>query len=143
MKKLFLSGFIILVFSYLLYQNWAVWLLQIISIGSGQSQSNTNISSSGPTPPYKDGTYTGSVADAIYGNIQVQATIQNGKITDVQFLQHPSDRSTSVAINIYAMPNLRQEAITAQSANVDTVSGATDSSQAFVQSLSSALTQAK
>jgi uncharacterized protein with FMN-binding domain len=91
---------------------------------------------------YKDGAYTGVVADAYYGNIQVQAVIQNGKITDVNFLQYPNDRRTSIEINTQAMPILRSEAIQVQSANVDIVSGATDSSIAFRQSLSSALNQA-
>ncbi|HEX8993791.1 MAG TPA: FMN-binding protein [Candidatus Paceibacterota bacterium] len=88
------------------------------------------------------GTYTGDVADAYYGNVQVSATVACGKITDVAFLQYPNDRSTSRQINSYAMPILRQEAIAAQSANVDAVSGATHTSQAFVESLSSALTKA-
>ena len=92
---------------------------------------------------YKDGTYTGPVTDAFYGNIQVQAVIQGGKIVNVVFLQYPNDRSTSVMINQQAMPFLKQEAIQAQSAKVDIVSGATDSSQAFIQSLQQALSQAK
>ena len=92
---------------------------------------------------YTDGTYTGSVADAYYGNVQVQVTIAGGKLTDVQFLQHPGGRSTSVYINSQAMPMLTQEAIAAQSANVSGVSGASETSMAFVQSLTSALAQAK
>jgi uncharacterized protein with FMN-binding domain len=92
---------------------------------------------------FKDGTYTGDPADAFYGNIQVQATISGGKITNIQFLQAPNDRGTSIEINQQADPILAQEAIQTQSANVDVVSGATDSSQAFVQSLQSALVKAK
>ena len=92
---------------------------------------------------YKDGSYTGSVANAFYGNVQVQATIQGGNITGVQFLQYPNDRPNSVAINSQAMPILQQEAIQAQSNNVSIVSGATDTSQAFIASLGSALTQAQ
>jgi len=92
---------------------------------------------------YKDGSYTGTVADAFYGNIQVRATIANGKISDVTFLQYPNDRSTSIEINSQAMPMLRTEAISAQSGNVDIISGATDTSRAFIQSLTSALNQAK
>jgi len=92
---------------------------------------------------YKDGSYTGSQADAQWGYIQVKAIIKNGKITDVQFLQYPNERNRSIEINTYADPQLTSEAIQAQSANVDVVSGATDSSQAFIQSLSDALTQAK
>lgn len=107
----------------------------------------------GSTPPvptatavsngrYKNGTYTGDVTDAFYGNVQVQVTISGGKITDVQFLQYPNDRSTSVYINQQAMPYLKREAIQAQSANVAGVSGASATSQAFIESLQSALNKA-
>lgn len=99
-----------------------------------------------PTKPigqYKDGSYTGSVADAYYGNIQVKAIIQDGKLADVIFLQHPNDRQTSVEINTQAMPYLKSEAIQIQNGNVDIVSGATDSSIAFRESMTSALVQAK
>ena len=101
------------------------------------------ISKKRPAGQYTDGSYTGNAEDAYYGTIQVQAIIQNGALADVQFLQHPNDRSTSRYINGYAMPILKQEAISAQNANVNIVSGATDSSQAFQQSLASALSQAK
>jgi uncharacterized protein with FMN-binding domain len=96
-----------------------------------------------PTGQYVNGTYTGSVADAYYGNIQVEAVISGGKLTNVIFLQSPGDRSTSRYINQQAMPQLKAEAIQAQSANVDGVSGASDSSAAFKESLASALSQAK
>jgi len=96
-----------------------------------------------PAGQYADGTYTGSSADAYYGTVQVKAYIQNGKLADVQFLQYPNDRSTSRAINNQAIPQLQSEAVSAQSANVDIVSGATYTSQAFIQSLGSALAQAK
>jgi uncharacterized protein with FMN-binding domain len=95
-----------------------------------------------PQGRYKNGTYTGGVADAFYGNVQVQVTISGGSIIDVQFLQYPNDRSTSIMINSQAMPYLKQEAIQAQSAQVDGVSGATATSGAFIQSLQSALQQA-
>ncbi len=93
--------------------------------------------------PYQDGQYIGNVADAYYGNVQVEATIQSGQITDVKFLQYPSDRSTSRYINGQAMPYLIQEAIQAQNANVDIISGATDTSGAFRESLAYALAKAK
>jgi len=107
----------------------------------------TPVSAPPPTPKpvsqYKDGTYTGSVADAYYGNVQVQAIVQSGKLADVKFLDYPQTHQTSVYINSQAMPYLTQEAIQAQSANVNIVSGATFTSQAFIQSLASALSQAK
>ena len=101
-----------------------------------------------PTPKpssgaWTDGSYTGKVADAYFGNLQVKAIIQNGALSDVQVLQYPNDRGTSREINGSAMPKLVQEAVQAQSANVGIVSGATQSSEAFQQSLASALAQAK
>lgn len=99
-----------------------------------------------PTPKPKgkfvDGTYTGRVADAFYGLVQVKAVINDGKITDVIFIQYPNDRRTSIEINQQAMPLLKQEAIQVQSARVSGVSGATATSDAFVESLKSALQQA-
>lgn len=97
----------------------------------------------GAAAAYKDGTYTGSVEDAFYGNMQVQAVISGGKITDIAFLQYPNDNRTTLSINEQAMPILRSEALQAQSASVDIVSGASDSSQAFQRSLATALSQAK
>ncbi len=96
-----------------------------------------------PKGLYINGSYKGSVADAYYGNVQVKAIISGGKISDVQFLQYPNTHSTSVYINSQAMPYLTQEAIQAQSANVNIVSGATDTSIAFQQSLAAALSSAK
>lgn len=92
---------------------------------------------------YKNGIYTGSVQDAFYGNLQVQAVISGGKITNVIFLQYPNDNSTSQYVNGIADPMLTQEAIQAQSAQVDIISGASASSQAFQASLADALSQAK
>jgi uncharacterized protein with FMN-binding domain len=95
-----------------------------------------------PAGQYKDGSYTGPSVNVFYGYVQVQAVIQGGQLADVVFLQYPSDRSTSRSINSQAMPLLTQEAIQAQSASVNGVSGASATSQGFVQSLTDALTQA-
>lgn len=112
---------------------------------SGSVSDNVNAgttNSSNSSGQYKDGTYTGSSADAYYGNVQVSATISGGKITNVKFLQYPDTHQTSVSINQQAMPYLKQEAIQAQSSNVQVISGATFTSQAFQQSLQAALSQA-
>lgn len=115
-------------------------------VTASNSSTNNNITPSttpnSNTGTYKNGTYTGSVADAFYGSVQVQATISGGQLTNVTFLQFPSDRRNSQMINNQAMPMLSSEAIQAQSANVNVVSGATDTSMAFMQSLSSALQSA-
>lgn len=92
---------------------------------------------------YKDGSYTGSPADAYYGTVQVKAVIRNGKIVDVVFLDRPHTHENSIFINGQAMPLLTQEAIQAQSAQVDGVSGASFTSAAFKESLASALALAK
>ncbi|MBI5004503.1 FMN-binding protein [Candidatus Kaiserbacteria bacterium] len=96
-----------------------------------------------PRGQYTDGSYTGSTVDVYYGLVQVKAIVQRGTLTDVKFLQYPSDRRTSVEINSQAMPLLTQEAIKAQSAKVNGVSGATDTSMGFIRSLGDALAQAK
>jgi uncharacterized protein with FMN-binding domain len=90
----------------------------------------------------KSGTYTGSVVQTQYGAIQVQLTVANGTITNVQALKYPSNNPHSSSINRYALPTLIQEALQTQSAQINAVSGATYTSQGFVQSLQSALSQA-
>ncbi len=118
--------------------------------GSQTGTTNNNAQASVPAAPaaatgnsYIDGTFTGPSVDAYYGNVQVQATIQGGKITQVKFLDYPHDRRTSQAINNQAMPWLNSEAVQVQSAQVDIISGATFTSEGFQQSLQSALAQAK
>ena len=147
MKKLLVTGFVIVVFIlYSIYHNNAAAVLtNSSSKNTGSTVSDTSLSSSSTQTAgtYKDGTYTGTAADAFYGTVQIQATIQNGKLAGVQVLQYPNDRDESVQINQMAMPQLKQEAIQSQSASVDIVSGATDSSQAFMLSLANALSQAK
>ncbi|MES2315428.1 MAG: FMN-binding protein [Patescibacteria group bacterium] len=100
------------------------------------------------TPPsntgkFKNGTYTGDSVDAFYGNVQVSAIISGGQLTNVTFLDYPRDRRTSLQKSNQAMPILKSEAISSQSANVNSVSGATYTSEAFTLSLTSALNQAK
>jgi uncharacterized protein with FMN-binding domain len=161
MKKFLLSAAVIVIFTiYALHINLDNNVSPVIAIRTttpgftNTDPTNIPVVSLGPTPVptavstatssgrYKNGTYTGSVADAFYGNIQVQVTISGGRISDVQFLQFPNDRRTSQMINAQADPMLAQEAIQAQSAQVSGVTGATASSGAFVQSLQSALQQA-
>lgn len=92
---------------------------------------------------YKDGTYVGDVADAYYGDMQVEVVVSSGKIASVNILKSPDGRSTSIRINDRALKILKQETIVAQSAKINSVSGASYSSPAYIESLSSALAQAK
>ena len=89
------------------------------------------------------GTFTGSVVDTRYGPVQVQVTIAAGTITAVEAVQYPSTDPHSSRINATAIPALVQEALQAQSAQVNTISGATYTSGAFAQSLQSALDAAQ
>jgi uncharacterized protein with FMN-binding domain len=91
---------------------------------------------------YKNGTYTGSAAQYPFGIIQVAVTISGGKITDVQTIAQPGDRH-STRINSIALPMLHDQALSVQSAQIDGVSGATWTSQAYAESLQGALDQAK
>ena len=86
-----------------------------------------------------DGTYTGQTANAYYGNIQVQVVVQNGAIVGFRLLSYPSHTGTSIEINRQALPILAQEVVAAQNTQVDFVSGATLSSEAFLRSVASAL----
>jgi uncharacterized protein with FMN-binding domain len=148
MKKIALVGFVLLTFIiYSLHQrgdgsSHAAIKPNTTSV-SNQSGSNGQPAGSSSTAPYKDGTYSGTAADAYYGYVQVQATVKAGRLVDVVFLQHPNDRQASQEINSQAMPLLKEQALKVQSAGVDGVSGATDTSQAFMQSLAAALESAK
>ena len=87
-------------------------------------------------------TYTGTAIQTRYGAVQVQVTISSGKITGVTTLQVPSGDPHSSSISAAAAGVLASEALTAQSAKIDTVSGATFTSQGYLASLQSALDQA-
>jgi uncharacterized protein with FMN-binding domain len=118
------------------------------SLNQGQApQNNTGSATGGGAVPiavgkYRNGQYTGSSADAYYGLVQVKAIITGGEITDIQFLNYPQDNRSSLSRSNYALPQLKSEAIKSQSSNVNAISGATETSKAFIESLSSALSQA-
>lgn len=88
------------------------------------------------------GTFTGAVVQDPYGQVQVQVTLVGGKITAVTALQLPS-QGRSGFISQSVAPILQGEAISAQSGKINTVSGATYTSEAYAQSLQSALDQAR
>ncbi|MET0954350.1 MAG: FMN-binding protein [Cryobacterium sp.] len=83
--------------------------------------------------------YSGGTASTRWGDVQVSITVTNGKITDVRVPVYPSGNGRDQQINSYALPILRQETLDAQNANIDTVSGATVTSDGYRQSLQSAL----
>jgi uncharacterized protein with FMN-binding domain len=87
--------------------------------------------------------FTGAVVETQFGPVQVQIAVSSGKVVDVEAVQLPSDRARSARISQYSAPILRSEAIQAQSARVDIVSGATYTSRAYALSLDSALKRAE
>ncbi len=87
-------------------------------------------------------TVTGTTASTRWGPVQVQLTVATGKVTAVDVVQYPDGNGRDQEINSYAIPTLVQETLTAQSANIDMVSGATVTSDGYLQSLQSALDQA-
>ena len=104
--------------------------------------SNSSGSSSGSSAAGGSQTYTGETVQTQWGPVQVQVTVSGGEIADVTTLQHPSGNPRDDEINAYALPVLRQSVLSAQSADIDLVSGATVTSQGYVGSLQSALDQA-
>jgi uncharacterized protein with FMN-binding domain len=85
------------------------------------------------------GTYDGDVVQTRFGTVQVQITVKAGQITDVAALKLTDAEGRSVQISNYAAPILRSEVLQAQSANVQTVGGATVTSDAYLTSLQAAL----
>ncbi|MEU5323796.1 FMN-binding protein [Streptomyces sp. NPDC021056] len=88
------------------------------------------------------GTRTGTPVQTRYGPVQVRVTLKNGRLTDVTAITYPQENPRDQQINAYAIPQLTREALTAQSADIDTVSGATYTSEGYRQSLQSALDSA-
>lgn len=91
------------------------------------------------TPPAGPVTVNGNVEQTPYGPVQVSVTFAGTTITGVKELQAPNDRSRSIEINSYAAPILRNEVLKTQSGHVDTVSGATYTSEGYARSVQSAI----
>jgi uncharacterized protein with FMN-binding domain len=95
---------------------------------------------SAPTVKSVNGTFTGPVVDVSYGNVQVQITVTNGKITDAQALIAPTgknDKYTKISL-----PTLRQQTLAAQSTSIQGVSGASYTTYGWRKSLQGAMVKA-
>jgi uncharacterized protein with FMN-binding domain len=111
------------------------------SSGSGSSGSTGTAGAAGAAgaAAKAGGTYDGEVVQTRFGTVQVQITVKSGQITDVTALKLTDAEGRSVQISNYAAPILRDEVLQAQSANVQTVGGATVTSDAYLTSLQAAL----
>ena len=87
-------------------------------------------------------TVTGSSVDTRYGPVQVKITVTNGKVTSAVAVDYPTGNGRDQEINSSAIPTLEQETLSANSASIDMVSGATYTSEGYITSLQSALDQA-
>jgi uncharacterized protein with FMN-binding domain len=87
-------------------------------------------------------TVTGAVSQTPYGPVQVRVTVRKGAVTAVSAVQYPSGDANSQQINAYAIPLLDREALAAGNASINMISGATYTSNGYLASLQSALTQA-
>jgi uncharacterized protein with FMN-binding domain len=106
---------------------------------AGTSSSTTGGTSAAGTGTGVSGTATGDSIATRYGNAQVRVTVKAGKIVQIDALQLQANDPRSVQISSTAAPILQQEALAAQTAGVDAVSGATYTSASYTQSLQSAL----
>ena len=107
-----------------------------------RSSTRSGAPTSTPSPATSAVAYTGGVADTQWGPVQVQITVRSGKVTRARAVQYPQGTNTDAQINGYALPLLDQEVVQKQSASIDTISGATVTSDGYLQSLQSAIDQA-
>jgi uncharacterized protein with FMN-binding domain len=137
---------VVLLFSYRTSTNSALVAGSSVVVGPGAPGSASQLRSSNrggsATSRSAPATYTGDSADTRWGPVQVQITVQGGKITASQAVQYPQNNGRDAQINGFALPILNQEVVQKQSASIDTVSGATVTSDGYLQSLQSAIDQA-
>lgn len=104
------------------------------STGSTSTGSSSSSSSASGTK-----TVTGDSVDTRYGPVQVKVTVTNGKVTSATAIDYPQNDPRDQQINSYAIPALNSEAVQNGSASIDMISGATYTSEGYIQSLQSAL----
>jgi uncharacterized protein with FMN-binding domain len=109
---------------------------------TGGTTSNGSSASSGSSGSTASDTYTGDAVNTRWGVVQVEITVQDGKITKSEAVQYPTENHKDQEINAYAVPQLNSEVVDKQSGSIDAVSGATVTSGGYIQSLQSAIDQA-
>ncbi|WP_404868670.1 FMN-binding protein [Kitasatospora griseola] len=107
------------------------------SAGPTPSPSASSTNASGGTR-----TVTGNAVNTRYGPVQVRVTLDGSTISKIDVIQYPNRDRRDQEINSYAVPELNQEAMAAQNAHIDVVSGATYTSDGYTRSLQSALDRA-
>ncbi|MFF0222352.1 FMN-binding protein [Streptomyces sp. NPDC004629] len=113
-----------------------------VAAGAPAPASSAGASASATAPAAGSKTVTGDTAQTRWGPVQVRVTVRGGRLTDATAVVYPQDNPRDRQLSAYALPQLRREALAAQSAQIDTVSGATYTSDGYRQSLQSALDSA-
>ena len=113
------------------------------AVGSGSTASSSSTQDTKSASSMADGTYTGASTQTEWGPVQVQITVSSGKITNVDVLSYPDTEKKSIQINENALPTYKEEALTAQSSNIDQISGATETYKGFTGSLQDSITQSE
>ena len=131
---------VVLLFGYHTSTNKSTSAATVPSAGAPTTTSSPQDSSSSNSSNIK--TYTGSVAQTRWGPVQVKITVQDGKVTKVTVLQQPNGNRRDQEINDQALPILIDETVSAQNAKIDMVSGATVTSEGYLQSLQAAIDEA-
>jgi len=155
MKKIVLavmttiSGLVMLFSYHTSTQSVAATAPEETDTGNTQSDAGTTTTAPSATPTASaspsasgsggDGTYTGDAVETRWGTVQVEITVEAGRITSADAVQFPSENRRDQQINAYAVPVLNAEAVQAQSASIDAVSGATVTSGGYIESLQSAI----
>jgi FMN-binding domain len=115
------------------------------SASSSSSSGSSSVPGEFPTGslagslPADERAVTGNVANTVYGPVQIQLAVRNNKIVKVAVLEQPTSTIHDIQIGEFAFPRLISETLAAQNARIDAVSGASYTSQGYIQSLQSAL----
>jgi uncharacterized protein with FMN-binding domain len=112
--------------------------VQVVA-GAGVSATPAKRPSGGKSAPALIRTVTGALVQTQYGNVQVRITLRGTRITRIVAVHLTDSSDTSVQISAGAEPTLRSEALSAQSAHIDLVSGATFTSEGYKTSLQAAI----
>jgi uncharacterized protein with FMN-binding domain len=131
---------VVLLFGYHTSTNKSTSAATVPSASAPTTTSSPQGGSSGNSSNIK--TYTGFVAQTRWGPVQVKITVQDGKLTKVTVLQQPNGNRRDQEINDQALPILIDETVSAQNAKIDMVSGATVTSEGYLQSLQAAIDEA-
>ena len=116
-------------------------LVALLSFKTHMNLSERTVGSPSSVPPLLPGEHalTGLAVRTVYGPVQIRVVERSRTIVGVNILQHPAETAMDIQIGQFAFPRLVGETLAAQSARIDSVSGATYTSNGYISSLQSAL----